>query len=112
MNDGDAKRPAPGTPEEAIHALARAEARRIAESQLEGDPALLAAGWERRFVIEKTRLADCVRLYESLGFEVIAEPVRVEEAMEDCQDCRVLALLEFRMIYTRRAGARSEGLPP
>jgi hypothetical protein len=79
-----------------------------AETRLQADPARVAEGWEPRFVIEGARVADLVRLYESLGFEVIAEPVRAEEAMDDCTDCRLVALLDFRMIYTR---ARSTPRP-
>jgi hypothetical protein len=107
MPPADPLGPGPSESEPAPEAPAQTEARRrAAESRLEADPARLADGWERRFVIEGPRAADLVRLYESLGFEVVADPVRAEDAAEDCNDCRVVALLDFRMIYTRvkRAG--------
>ena len=106
--------PAPDRPEPARDSISPAEARRLAaESWLQADPERLAEGWERRFVIEGARAADFLRLYESLGFEVIAEPVRADDAGEDCHDCRIVALLDFRMIYTRarRAGTRTPPNP-
>ena len=76
------------------------------------DPARLGEGWERRFVIERSRVADHVRLYESLGFEVIAEPARPEEAGIDCTDCRIIALLDFRVIYTRARQSQAAPTSP
>jgi hypothetical protein len=87
----------------AIDALLRAEAARSAASaRLEADPARLAAGWERRFVIEARRAEECVRLYQALGFEVASDPVRGDDLVDDCTDCALVAQLDFRMIYTRR----------
>lgn len=105
--------PAPDRPEPARDTVSPAEVRRLAaESWLQADPARLAEGWERRFVIEGARAADFVRLYESLGFDVIAEPVRADDAGEDCHDCRIVALLDFRMIYTRARRADVTRTPP
>jgi hypothetical protein len=79
------------------------EARRfLSEAQLEGDPALLADGWERRFIADARRAEEAIELYESLGYEVLAEPVRKEELGEDCDDCQLLAALQFKTIYTRK----------
>ena len=77
------------------------------EIPIRSDPARLADGWERRFVIEGARVADYVRLYESLGYDVVADRVRAEAALDDCTDCRMLALLDFRVIYTRARSADS-----
>ena len=83
--------------------LVEQEARRfLSEAQLEGDPALLADGWERRFIADARRAEEAVELYESLGYEVRAEPVRREEMGEDCDDCQLLAALQFQTIYTRK----------
>jgi EAL domain-containing protein (putative c-di-GMP-specific phosphodiesterase class I) len=46
-------------------------------------------------------VGDIVRLYESLGFDVLAEAVPAEDAGDDCRDCRIIALQGFRTIYTR-----------
>lgn len=68
---------------------------------IEPDPARLADGWTRRFVVEGRRAREFVDLYESLGFEVAEDPVRREQVTGDCDDCRIALLLEFRTIYTR-----------
>jgi len=113
MPPGDPAGPAPDTPDPALDTLVQSEARRLAaESRLQANPALLAEGWERRFVIEGARVAEYVRLYESLGFEVIAEPVHAEGAQDDCTDCRIIAFLEFRLIYTRAKQSNAARTPP
>jgi hypothetical protein len=90
-------------PGEPLAAIVRGEALRTrAESQIRPDPERLAAGWERRFVVEARRAEEFVRLYESLGFEVCADPVRREQVDDDCDDCRIVLLLDYRAIYTRR----------
>jgi hypothetical protein len=71
-----------------------------------GDAALLADGWERRFMADAARAKEAVELYASLGFEVRAEPVRREDIADDCEDCQLVTLLKFATIYTRRPGAR------
>lgn len=89
--------------------LVEAEARRaLSESQLEGDPDLLAAGWERRFIADEARAGEATELYEKLGYEVCADPVRAEELEDDCEDCLLVARLRFVTIYTRRPGGESE----
>jgi hypothetical protein len=66
------------------------------------DPRRVAEGWTRRFVVEARRVEEYIRLYESLGFEVCADPVPPDQVAEECGDCRAALLLEFRTIYTRR----------
>lgn len=79
------------------------EARRVlSESQLRPDPARIADGWERRFIADSARAEEAIQLYEGLGFEVAADPIRPDEMGEDCDDCQLLALMKFRTIYTRR----------
>ena len=86
--------------------LVEQEARRmLSEAALEGDPALLAEGWERRFMTDAERATEAVELYEELGYEVRTEAVRSEDVANDCEDCQLLMLLEFQTIYTRRRGA-------
>jgi len=74
------------------------------------DPARIAAGWTPRFAVGLDRLDEVTRLYRELGFDVVSDPVRPEDAEDDCRDCRLLALARFRFIYTRRAAA-SPGQP-
>jgi len=86
-----------------LAAIVRGEALKArAGAQIRPDPERLAQGWERRFVVEARRAEEYVRLYESLGYEVCADPVRREQVDDDCDDCRVVLLLDFRTIYTRR----------
>jgi hypothetical protein len=79
------------------------EAKRVlSEAELIADPALVAEGWERRFVTDGRRAAEVVELYEELGYEVRAEPVRQEELENDCEDCQLIVLMQFKTIYTRK----------
>jgi ribosomal protein S18 acetylase RimI-like enzyme len=63
---------------------------------------LVAQGWERRFTADEQRAREAIELYEKLGFEVRAEPVRPNELEEDCEDCRTVVAFRFLTIYTRR----------
>jgi hypothetical protein len=95
----DHERPA----EHALQSLVQSEARRsLSASQIEADPARLAEGWSRRFIIEGARAGEMIRLYEELGYEVCADPIRGETVSNDCVDCRLVMMLDFKMIYTRR----------
>ena len=86
----------------AIRFVVGGEARRaLAEAQVEADPARLADGWERRFVADGARCDEMMRLYEELGYEVVADPIRPEQLAGACEDCRLLMGRRFRMIYTR-----------
>jgi hypothetical protein len=85
-----------------LRQVVETEARRaLAEARIAPDPARLAAGWERRFVTDSSRVAEMVRLYEELGWEAVADPIRPEQLVGDCDDCRVAAQLRFVTIYTR-----------
>jgi hypothetical protein len=109
MDPRDLSRPSRSAAPPSAQAPPRADARQIpAEEHLTANPARLAEGWERRFVIEGARLSAYVELYESMGLEVITEPVGADGAMLECTDCQIAALLQFSMIYTR---ARRVDLP-
>jgi hypothetical protein len=85
------------------------EARRVlSDAQLEGDPARLADGWQRRFIADARRAEEAIELYTQLGYEVCADPVRAEELGEECDDCQLLAALQFRTIYTRKRRPTSD----
>ncbi len=79
------------------------EARRFfSESQMEPDPALVAAGWQPRFVGDARQVKEAIELYTELGFDVRAEAVPVEQLADDCSDCKALIFLRFKTIYTRK----------
>jgi len=79
------------------------EAHRVlSEAQLTADPALTAAGWERRFVTDSRRTQEMIDLYTEMGYEVHLEPLKQEEFEDDCEDCSLVALLKFVTIYTRK----------
>jgi len=61
-----------------------------------------AEGWERRFVAEGARAEEMIRLYQDLGFQVVADPVRVDEFGQLCEACGMVAQAAFVAIYTRR----------
>lgn len=69
---------------------------------LHADPALIALGWVRRFTTDEQRANEAVELYEKLGYEVRAEPVRSDELDHGCGDCRTMVAFHFLAIYTRR----------
>ncbi len=75
----------------------------LAQAQLAPDPARVAAGWERRFIADAERAAEAIQLYEELGYEVCADPLRPDDLAGECEDCRLLMLLQFKTIYTRSA---------
>ncbi|MGB8475980.1 MAG: hypothetical protein WCE61_18010 [Candidatus Acidiferrum sp.] len=74
----------------------------FSDAQLQGDPALVAEGWERRFTADAQRVQEVTELYSQLGYEVRAESVQSDELKDDCEDCRSLIVSNFKTIYTRR----------
>jgi len=68
----------------------------------EPDPALVADGWERRFVTDGMRSQEVVDLYRQLGFEVRLEPILPPEVPDGCADCQLVVLFQFKTVYTRR----------
>lgn len=88
---------------ERLATVVQMEAHRVlSASAIAPDPKRIAEGWERRFIADAARAEEAVALYEELGFEVVADPVRPDEMTDDCEDCRLLAMLKFKSIYTRR----------
>jgi len=107
--------PAPSDPDEAdetaaargdvgpLRFVVEGEARRVlSEAQIAPDPARIADGWERRFIIEGARADEMVQLYESLGYDVAADPIAPEDVSGDCEDCALVMRLRFVMLYTRK----------
>jgi hypothetical protein len=90
--------------------IVEGEAKRaLEETEVQANPARVAEGWERRFLADATRAAEAITLYEALGFETCADPIRREDLTGDCDDCQLLMLLQYRMIYTRRPPAAGHG---
>lgn len=61
----------------------------------------MGQGWTRRFTVPNQRCDEFVTLYESLGFEVLVEPVAPDLSREDCRSCQVVSCLVLKTIYTR-----------
>lgn len=70
--------------------------------ELEPNPELVAQGWERRFMADRVRAKESIELYESMGYEVLAEPVLPEELRDECSDCKVVVYFSFVNIYIRK----------
>jgi len=84
------------------HSLVSSLERVLSPGQLQADPALVAQGWERRFTADVQRAKEAMELYEQLGYEVRAEPMRPEELDDDCEDCGTVVAFHFLAIYTRK----------
>ena len=65
-------------------------------------------GWVKRSALDETRLSEMVELYESLGFEVLLEPVRPGDLGADCSMCYSTSCDKFTMIYTRKKNVDQE----
>ena len=89
--------------------LESAAGRWLHADQLEPDPALVAQGWERRFITDGGRAAEVVDLYQQLGFEVRLEPVSLAEIPDGCTDCQLMLLFHFQTVYTRRSSSIRDG---
>jgi hypothetical protein len=70
---------------------------------MDGDPARLAEGWERRFIADGVRAQEVADLYSRLGYEVCLDPLGPEDLSEGCEDCALVELMGFRVVYTRRS---------
>jgi hypothetical protein len=67
---------------------------------------LAGQGWEKRFIADEPRLSEMKELYESIGFDVILEPLPSREEMATCEENGCTACLDvdparYRTIYTR-----------
>jgi hypothetical protein len=67
---------------------------------------LARLGWERRFTADEPRLSEMKEMYESIGFEVLLEPLPSKEELAGCTESGCTACLDvdpdrYRTIYTR-----------
>ena len=71
---------------------------------------LIKEGWERKFVSMEPRLSEMAELYESLGLEVLLEPLPPKEeagGAEGCEESGCTVCFDadrekYRIIFTRR----------
>ena len=66
------------------------------------DPALEAAGWVRRHMVDPARAVETTELYESLGFEVLRHKLTPDDFGPMCSECAADACRSYVLIYTRR----------
>ncbi len=59
-------------------------------------------GWVKRTTIDEPRLSEIVEEYESLGFDVHLEPVKVEDLDEECRRCYQNQINKIRTVYVRK----------
>jgi hypothetical protein len=70
---------------------------------------LISQGWERRFVASEPRLSEVAELYDSIGFDVLLDPMPTEEEVEqqggcsdgECRACFEVGKENYRIVYTR-----------
>jgi hypothetical protein len=105
---GTGRRPARGRALASLRSLAAGARRIVSNAEVAPDPARIAGGWELRFIADRSRAEEAIRLYGELGFEVAADSIAPENLPRDCADCRLVMALQFRAIYTRR---RPQGPP-
>jgi hypothetical protein len=73
---------------------------------------LIRAGWERRFIASEPRLSEMKEMYESIGFEVLLEPLPTKEDLDEAGDCPeggCTVCLDanrelYRIVFTRSTG--------
>ena len=80
--------------------------RSILFSMTKREEELMSQGWEKRFVVDEPRLSEMKELYESIGFEVLLEPLPSKEQLSTCAESGCTACLDmdperYRTIYTR-----------
>lgn len=63
---------------------------------------LVGEGWTKQFCATGARIQEATELYESMGFEVHLEPVRVEDlGCSECLESPAAPLSDCLVIYTR-----------
>ncbi len=87
------------------------------EEELAPREPLESQGWKKCFAACEPRLSEAVDLYESLGFEVRLEPLaEAPQAScgggEECRICFQEDIDSYRVIFTRRGGAKSSDESP
>jgi hypothetical protein len=83
-----------------------------------GSAERIAAGWQRRFVVDSSRVTEMVRLYRALGYETAVDPILPDDLRDEpadgggeapdriddrCRDCRLVTMGWLHILYTRAA---------
>ncbi len=66
------------------------------------DPALLAAGWVRRHMVDPDRAAESAELYAAAGFEVKLRELTPADFGAQCQACASTVCKSYVVVYTRK----------
>lgn len=66
------------------------------------NPKLAAEGWERRSLVDPARAEEFIELYESLGFEVLAQKLTAEDFSDTCRECASVVCQTYILIHTRK----------
>ena len=67
-----------------------------------GNRSLEAEGWQRRYLADEPRAREALELYDSLGYEVRAEPLEAADFGPRCGECSELVCRSYVLIYTRK----------
>jgi len=59
-------------------------------------------GWIKRTAIDEPRLSEIILEYESLGYEVQLEPVKLEDLDEECKMCYQSQIDKIKTVYVRK----------
>ena len=79
------------------------------ELSIRADPALDAAGWVRRHMVDPARAKETTELYQSLGFEVLSRNLTPDDFGPQCSACAADACRAYVLIYTRRKPRQDRG---
>ena len=71
------------------------------EKPLTRDERLAREGWTKKFTCDASRVEEFMETYESIGFEVRAEPVSEDDPDLTCQVCYSGNRKNYKTIYTR-----------
>ncbi len=66
------------------------------------DIELMAAGWDRRFEADISRVDELVEMYTELGYEVTTSEIVPDDFGADCAGCAIAeSCKRYVVIYTR-----------
>jgi hypothetical protein len=66
------------------------------------DIELMAAGWDRRFEADVSRLDEIVQMYTEMGYEVTTSETVPDDFGPDCAGCAIAASCQrYVVVYTR-----------
>ena len=60
-------------------------------------------GWIKHTTMDEPRLSEIILEYESLGYEVHLEPVKLEDLGEECKKCYQSQIDKLKNVYVRKS---------